>query len=53
MNTITEKLSSNDLITLEEKHGAHNYHPLEVVFEVRHIGYLKYQYHTNVVLNIY
>ena len=33
MNTITEKLSSNDLITLEEKHGAHNYHPLEVVLE--------------------
>ena len=33
MNTITKKLSSNDLITLEEKHGAHNYHPLEVVLE--------------------
>jgi len=33
MNTITKKLSSNDLISLEEKHGAHNYHPLEVVLE--------------------
>ena len=33
MNTITKKLSSNDLISLEEKYGAHNYHPLEVVLE--------------------
>ena len=30
-NTMTEKLSSEDLIKLEEKHGAHNYHPLPVV----------------------
>ncbi|MGV3631053.1 MAG: ornithine--oxo-acid transaminase [Bacteroidota bacterium] len=26
-----EKLSSQDLIALEDKHGAHNYHPLPVV----------------------
>lgn len=32
MNTITEeKMTSKDLIALEDKHGAHNYHPLEVV----------------------
>ncbi len=31
MNTTTEKLSSEDLIKMEEKHGAHNYHPLPVV----------------------
>jgi ornithine--oxo-acid transaminase len=30
-NVATEKLSSEDLIKLEEKHGAHNYHPLPVV----------------------
>lgn len=30
-NVATEKLSSADLIKLEEKHGAHNYHPLPVV----------------------
>lgn len=30
-NLATEKLSSEDLIKLEEKHGAHNYHPLPVV----------------------
>ncbi|QSE97911.1 ornithine--oxo-acid transaminase [Fulvivirga lutea] len=28
---INEKLSSQDLINLEDKHGAHNYHPLPVV----------------------
>lgn len=33
MNTTTEKLSSADLIELENKHGAHNYHPLEVVLD--------------------
>ncbi len=33
MNTTTEKLTSNDLIALEEKYGAHNYHPLEVVLK--------------------
>ena len=26
-----QKLTSQDLINLEDKHGAHNYHPLEVV----------------------
>lgn len=31
MNTTTEKLSSADLIQLEDKYGAHNYHPLGVV----------------------
>lgn len=31
MNQVTEKLSSLDLIKLEEKYGAHNYHPLPVV----------------------
>jgi ornithine--oxo-acid transaminase len=30
-NVATEKLTSKDLIKLEEKHGAHNYHPLPVV----------------------
>lgn len=30
MNTL-EKLSSKDAIALEDKHGAHNYHPLPVV----------------------
>jgi ornithine--oxo-acid transaminase len=30
-NVTTEKLSSADLMKLEEKHGAHNYHPLPVV----------------------
>lgn len=29
--TLKEKLSSNDLMALEDKHGAHNYHPLPVV----------------------
>ena len=28
-----EKLSSEELIQLEDKHGAHNYHPLPVVLE--------------------
>ncbi len=28
---MTTKLSSKDLIALEDKHGAHNYHPLPVV----------------------
>ena len=28
-----EKLTSNDLIQLEDKHGAHNYHPLPVVLK--------------------
>ncbi|PHR30878.1 MAG: ornithine--oxo-acid transaminase [Fluviicola sp.] len=31
MNTTAEKLSSEELVQLESKHGAHNYHPLEVV----------------------
>ncbi len=31
MNTTAEKLSSAELVQLEDKHGAHNYHPLEVV----------------------
>lgn len=32
METMTDqKLTSQDLINLEDKHGAHNYHPLEVV----------------------
>ncbi len=30
-NVMNEKLSSKQLIELEEKHGAHNYHPLPVV----------------------
>lgn len=29
----TEKLTSQDLIAIEEKHGAHNYHPLPVVLK--------------------
>ena len=28
---ITEKISSQHAIELEDKHGAHNYHPLPVV----------------------
>ena len=28
-----EKLSSEALIQMEDKHGAHNYHPLPVVLE--------------------
>ena len=31
MNTTANKLSSEELVQLEDKHGAHNYHPLEVV----------------------
>ncbi|MCJ8289438.1 MAG: ornithine--oxo-acid transaminase [Crocinitomicaceae bacterium] len=31
MNTTAEKLTSEELVQLESKHGAHNYHPLEVV----------------------
>ncbi len=31
MNTTTEKMSSADLIQIEDKYGAHNYHPLGVV----------------------
>jgi len=31
MNSTTEKLSSEDIIKMEEKYGAHNYHPLPVV----------------------
>lgn len=31
MSTTTEKLSSEELIKMEEKYGAHNYHPLPVV----------------------
>ncbi len=30
---LQEKLSSEQLIALEDKHGAHNYHPLPVVLE--------------------
>ncbi|MGB0934064.1 MAG: ornithine--oxo-acid transaminase [Lishizhenia sp.] len=31
MNETMEKLSSEELIKIEDKHGAHNYHPLPVV----------------------
>ena len=31
MSTITGKISSQQAIALEDKHGAHNYHPLPVV----------------------
>lgn len=31
MSITTENLSSEDFITMEAKHGAHNYHPLPVV----------------------
>jgi ornithine--oxo-acid transaminase len=31
MLSVMEKLSSEELINLEDKHGAHNYHPLPVV----------------------
>lgn len=33
MNTTMEKTTSEDLMNLEDKHGAHNYHPLEVVLK--------------------
>lgn len=31
MNATMEKLTSHDLMQMEDKHGAHNYHPLPVV----------------------
>lgn len=31
MNTTVENMKSEELINLEDKHGAHNYHPLPVV----------------------
>ena len=31
--TVSEKITSDEAIQLEEKHGAHNYHPLPVVLE--------------------
>lgn len=33
MNVTTDKLTSNDLMQMEDKHGAQNYHPLGVVLE--------------------
>ncbi len=33
MSEVKEKLSSNDLMQMEDKYGAHNYHPLPVVLE--------------------
>ena len=33
MNNTMEKITSEDLIKMEDKHGAHNYHPLEVVLK--------------------
>lgn len=33
MSVTMDKLTSNELIQMEEKHGAHNYHPLGVVLE--------------------
>ncbi len=33
MSVTMEKLTSTELMQLEEKHGAHNYHPLGVVLE--------------------
>lgn len=33
MNDTMEKMTSQELIALEYKYGAHNYHPLEVVLE--------------------
>ncbi len=33
MSEVKEKLSSEELIKLEDKYGAHNYHPLPVVLE--------------------
>ena len=33
MSVTIDKMTSQELIALEEKHGAHNYHPLEVVLE--------------------
>ena len=34
---VLEKLSSAKAIALEDKHGAHNYHPLPVVLNKLHI----------------
>jgi ornithine--oxo-acid transaminase len=31
--SVLEKMSSAEAIALEDKHGAHNYHPLPVVLE--------------------
>ena len=33
MEAIEEKVLTNEFIELEEKYGAHNYHPLDVVIE--------------------
>ena len=33
MSEIMEKLSSTQLMDMENKYGAHNYHPLPVVLE--------------------
>jgi len=33
MDLTIEKMTSEELIQLEDKHGAHNYHPLEVVLK--------------------
>lgn len=33
MNVAMDKLTSEELMQMEEKHGAHNYHPLGVVLE--------------------
>ncbi len=33
MNTTMEKITSEDLMKMEDKHGAHNYHPLGVVLK--------------------
>lgn len=33
MDTMTDKISAQNAIELEEKYGAHNYHPLPVVLE--------------------
>jgi ornithine--oxo-acid transaminase len=33
MNTSTAKITANEAIALEDKHGAHNYHPLPVVLD--------------------
>ena len=33
MSVTMDKLTSTELVQMEEKHGAHNYHPLGVVLE--------------------
>ncbi|NUQ30970.1 MAG: aminotransferase class III-fold pyridoxal phosphate-dependent enzyme, partial [Acidobacteriaceae bacterium] len=33
MQLTSQYSAANDLIALEEKYGAHNYHPLDVVIE--------------------